>query len=42
MLFVLALQVTNLLLAAQPTHLWYQEQFADYPKDRKALIPYLY
>lgn len=39
---VLALQVTNLLLAAQPTHLWYQQHFPDYPKDRKALIPYVY
>lgn len=36
------LQVTNLLLAAQPTHLWYQQHFADYPRNRRALIPYLY
>ncbi|KAL0032499.1 hypothetical protein WJX77_004147 [Trebouxia sp. C0004] len=41
-LLVLCWVVANLLLAAQPTHQWYQRQFPDYPKNRTALIPYLY
>ena len=39
---MLVLQMVNLLLAAQPTHQWYQQRFPDYPRGRKALIPYLY
>lgn len=37
----IALQVANLILAAVPTHAWYQEHFRDYPKHRTALVPYL-
>ena len=36
------LQVINLLLAAQPTHLWYKQHFPNYPKERTALIPFVY
>ncbi|KAK9918388.1 hypothetical protein WJX75_003718 [Coccomyxa subellipsoidea] len=34
--------VANLLLAAGPTHKWYQVQFKQYPANRRALIPFLY
>lgn len=32
----------NLAPRARANHLWYQEQFKDYPKDRKMLIPGLW
>lgn len=32
----------NLIPRALGTHRWYQQRFADYPADRKALIPYLF
>ena len=35
-------QVANLLLAAMPTHKWYLAKFSNYPKHRKALIPFVY
>ena len=41
-LTILLMQVSNLLLAAGPTHQWYKRQFADYPKERRALIPWVY
>lgn len=31
----------NLVPRAFQTHKWYREKFADYPKDRKAIIPYV-
>lgn len=31
----------NLVPRAFATHRWYQEKFSDYPKNRKALIPYV-
>ena len=31
----------NLIPRALAHHRWYQKEFPDYPKDRKALIPYL-
>ncbi len=31
----------NLLPRAVSNHLWYHEKFSDYPKERKALIPYI-
>jgi 3-oxo-5-alpha-steroid 4-dehydrogenase 1 len=34
--------VFNLLPRARSHHLWYLETFADYPKDRKALIPFVF
>lgn len=33
--------VANLMPRALSHHRWYRETFPDYPKDRKALIPYL-
>lgn len=39
--FILLVTVANLLPRALATHRWYKKQFADYPKNRKALIPYL-
>lgn len=33
--------VANLLPRALATHRWYREKFPDYPKSRRALIPYL-
>ncbi|MHA1986002.1 MAG: methyltransferase [Promethearchaeota archaeon] len=32
----------NLAPRARSNHKWYQDTFNDYPKDRKALIPYIY
>ncbi|SLI77774.1 steroid dehydrogenase [Mycobacteroides abscessus subsp. abscessus] len=31
----------NLVPRAFATHRWYREKFADYPRNRKALIPFL-
>ncbi|MGL4393902.1 MAG: DUF1295 domain-containing protein [Brevinema sp.] len=33
--------VANLAPRAFSSHKWYKEKFADYPKDRKALIPFI-
>ena len=33
--------IANLLPRALQHHRWYKSQFADYPADRKAIIPYL-
>lgn len=33
--------VANLLPRALEHHRWYQREFADYPKDRRALVPFL-
>ena len=33
---------SNLAPRAHQHHLWYKEQFATYPKDRKAYIPYIW
>lgn len=35
------LTLSNLLPRALSNHRWYHEKFADYPKERKALIPYV-
>ena len=32
----------NLIPRARDTHKWYQQQFADYPTDRNALVPFLW
>lgn len=32
----------NLIPRARTHHRWYQEQFAEYPKNRKAVIPYVF
>lgn len=39
---VCELQVSNLMLAAGPTHAWYKAHFKSYPEARKALIPFIY
>jgi protein-S-isoprenylcysteine O-methyltransferase Ste14 len=33
---------TNLIPRAYKTHQWYQQKFADYPKSRNVVIPYIY
>ena len=32
----------NQLVAARITHNWYKENFSNYPKDRYAVIPYIF
>ena len=39
--FVLAISCANLIPRAFATHRWYLEKFADYPVDRKVLIPFV-
>jgi 3-oxo-5-alpha-steroid 4-dehydrogenase 1 len=39
--FVLAISLANLVPRAFATHRWYRERFADYPPERKALIPFV-
>jgi len=39
--FVLAITAGNLIPRSFQLHRWYQEKFPDYPKDRKALIPFI-
>ncbi|MGD9346527.1 MAG: 3-oxo-5-alpha-steroid 4-dehydrogenase [Candidatus Aminicenantes bacterium] len=34
--------VANLLPRARSHHLWYKNNFADYPRERKALVPFIY
>ena len=38
---ILLITAGNLVPRALGTHRWYRQQFADYPADRKALIPFL-
>ncbi|MCP4299410.1 MAG: 3-oxo-5-alpha-steroid 4-dehydrogenase [Gammaproteobacteria bacterium] len=40
-LFVLAITIANLVPRALYTHRWFHKNFDDYPKERKAVIPYL-
>lgn len=35
-------QVSNLLLAGGLTHRWYKKHFRAYPKDRRAILPFIY
>ena len=39
--FILAISAANLIPRAFATHKWYLEKFEDYPKNRKALIPFV-
>jgi 3-oxo-5-alpha-steroid 4-dehydrogenase 1 len=39
--FVFLISIGNLVPRAFATHRWYRERFADYPRERKALIPYV-
>ena len=34
--------VANLAPRAYASHKWYQEKFLDYPKERKALVPFIW
>ena len=40
-LFVLGVSAANLIPRAFQTHRWYKEKFADYPKDRKVILPFI-
>jgi 3-oxo-5-alpha-steroid 4-dehydrogenase 1 len=40
-LMIFLISAGNLVPRAFGTHKWYREKFPDYPKDRKALIPYV-
>ena len=35
------MSASNLIFRALDNHQWYQEKFPEYPKDRKAVIPYI-
>lgn len=39
--FILGITAANLVPRALDNHRWYRERFSDYPRDRKALVPYL-
>lgn len=40
--FIFVISAANLVPRAIATHQWYREKFSDYPKERKALIPYIW
>jgi 3-oxo-5-alpha-steroid 4-dehydrogenase 1 len=39
--FVLAMTIGNLVPRAIYTHRWFHKNFEDYPKERKAVIPFI-
>ncbi len=39
--FVLWVTMANLIPRALQTHRWYHEKFPDYPRDRRALVPFV-
>jgi 3-oxo-5-alpha-steroid 4-dehydrogenase 1 len=41
-LFIWAITLANLVPRASATHRWYRKHFQNYPRDRRALIPYLW
>lgn len=41
-LFILAISLANLVPRAVATHRWYRERFADYPKERRILLPFVW
>ena len=41
-IYIFAISAANLVPRAIATHKWYQERFPDYPKERKALIPFIW
>lgn len=41
-LFILGLSAANLVPRAVATHRWYRKRFADYPPERRALIPFVF
>ncbi len=40
--YILAISMANLIPRAVATHRWYRDEFPDYPKTRKILIPFLW
>lgn len=40
--FVLLVTLANLVPRAMATHRWYQDKFADYPTERRALVPFFF
>lgn len=40
--FIFLISVGNLVPRAIATHRWYQEKFPDYPRERRALIPFVW
>jgi len=40
--FIFVISAANLVPRAIATHQWYREKFSDYPKERRALIPYIW
>jgi 3-oxo-5-alpha-steroid 4-dehydrogenase 1 len=40
--FIFVVSAANLVPRAVATHRWYQQKFPDYPKERKALIPFVW
>jgi 3-oxo-5-alpha-steroid 4-dehydrogenase 1 len=40
--FILAVSIANLAPRALANHRWYLERFADYPRERRALIPWVF
>lgn len=40
-IFVLAITIANLVPRALYTHKWFHKKFEDYPKERKAIFPYI-
>lgn len=41
-LFILGVSMANLIPRALVTHRWYHKRFENYPKERKALVPFLF
>ncbi|MCC6337535.1 MAG: 3-oxo-5-alpha-steroid 4-dehydrogenase [Myxococcales bacterium] len=40
--FILVVSAANLVPRAWASHRWYRERFPDYPKERKALVPFVW
>lgn len=40
-IFVLGVSAANLIPRAFQIHKWYKEKFADYPKERKVIVPFI-
>jgi len=39
--FILGISAANLVPRAFATHRWYRDKFPDYPRHRRALIPFV-
>jgi 3-oxo-5-alpha-steroid 4-dehydrogenase 1 len=40
--FILTISMANLVPRAIATHAWYREKFADYPPERRILVPFIW